>query len=84
MSWKDILKSKEEIEAYERTLDKSKEKAKSRKYTPDTRESIDAILSSLERKLARLKQLDELDGSEVAFEETMDRLSYFINLNFKE
>ena len=80
MSWKDILKS-EEIEDYERMLDKAKEKTKSRKYTPDTRESIDAILDSLERQLARLKKLDELDGSEIAFEETMDRLGYFINLH---
>lgn len=82
MSWKEILKS-EEIEDYERMLDKAKEKANSRKYTPDTRESIDAILNSLDAKLARLKKLDRLDGSEVDFEETMDRLDYFINLHYR-
>lgn len=82
MTWKDILKS-EEIEGYERMLDKAKEKANSRKYTPDTRESIDAILNSLDAKLARLKKLDRLDGSEVDFEETMDRLNYLINLHYR-
>ena len=82
MSWKEILKS-EEIEDYERMLDKAKEKANSRKYTPDTRESIDSILNSLDSKLARLKKLDRLDGSEVDFEETMDRLDYFINLHYR-
>lgn len=82
MSWKEILKS-EEIKDYERMLDKAKEKANSRKYTPDTRESIDSILNSLDSKLARLKKLDRLDGSEVDFEETMDRLDYFINLHYR-
>lgn len=82
MTWKDILKS-EEIEGYERMLDKAKERANSRKYTPDTRESIDAILNSLDAKLARLKKLDRLDGSEVDFEETMDRLNYLINLHYR-
>ncbi len=82
MTWKDILKS-EEIKGYERMLDKAKEKANSRKYTPDTRESIDAILNSLDAKLARLKKLDRLDGSEVMFEDTMDRLDYFINLHYR-
>tara|TARA_S200002703_G_scaffold80714_2_gene69638 strand:- start:2976 stop:3224 length:249 start_codon:yes stop_codon:yes gene_type:complete len=82
VTWKDILKS-EEIKGYERMLDKAKEKANSRKYTPDTRESIDAILNSLDAKLARLKKLDRLDGSEVMFEDTMDRLDYFINLHYR-
>ena len=82
MSWKEILKN-EEIKDYERMLDKAKEKANSRKYTPDTKESISAILNSLDSKLARLKKLDILDGSEVDFEETMDRLDYFINLHYR-
>lgn len=82
MSWKEILKS-EEIEDYERMLDKAKEKANSRKYTPDTKATIDAILNRLEKQLERLRK-NGLDGSEVIFEETMDRLDYFMNREYPQ
>lgn len=77
MNWKDILKS-EEMEDYERMLDRAKEKANSRKYTPDTKETINTILNQLEKQLEGLRKTG-LDGSEVLFEETMDRLNYFLN-----
>lgn len=82
MSWEDILKN-EEIEDYERMLDKAKEKANSRKYTSDTKATIDAILNRLEKELERLRK-NGLDGSEVIFEETMDRLDYFINREYPQ
>ena len=41
------------------------------------------VINSLDSKLARIKKLDRLDGSEVDFEETMDRLDYFINLHYR-
>jgi len=82
MSWEDILKN-EEIEYYERMLDKAKEKANSRKYTSDTKATIDAILNRLEKELERLRK-NGLDGSEVIFEETMDRLDYFINREYPQ
>ena len=84
MSWKDILKNEEDIEYYERDLERAKQKANSRKYTPDTRKTIDAILRKLDAQLASLKKLNELDGSEVVFEETMDRLDYFINRQYPQ
>ena len=82
MSWEDILKN-EEIEDYERMLEKAKEKANSRKYTSDTKATIDAILNRLEKELERLRK-NGLDGSEVIFEETMDRLDYFINREYPQ
>jgi len=82
MSWKDILKN-EEIEDYERGLERAKEKANSRKYTPDTKATIEAILNRLEKQLESLRKKG-LDGSEVVFEETMDRLDYFLNREYPQ
>jgi len=77
MSWKEILKSEDDIEAYERTLDKAKGKSKT-SLTPDAKESVESLLRTAEKQLERLKKLDSLDGSEVQFEETMDRLSAYL------
>ena len=84
MSWKDILKNeglKEEFEYAERALEKAKEKADSRQYTSETRKTIDAILRKLDEEFAGLQKIIE-EGKDVYFEyfeETMDRLDYFIN-----
>lgn len=83
MKWKDILKNEEDIEFYERELERAKKKVNSRKYTPDTKATIDAILNRLEKELERLRK-NGLDGSEVIFEETMDRLDYFINREYPQ
>ena len=90
MSWENILKRDgltpldiEEIKEYERSLERRKKKADSRKYTPDTKATIDAMLNRLEKELERLRK-NGLDGSEVVFEETMDRLDYFINRQYPQ
>ena len=90
MSWENILKRDglnpsdvEEIEWYEKSLERAKKKADSRKYTSETRASIDAILGRLEKELERLRRTG-LDGSEVIFQETMDRLDYFINRQYPQ
>ncbi len=90
MSWENILKKNgltplevEEIEGYERDLERAKKMADSRKYTSETRASIDAILGRLEKEIEILKK-NGLDGSEVIFQETMDSLRYYINRQYPQ
>ena len=78
MSWRDILK--EEIDwmkHYQKSLDEAKSKSKA-SLSPDDRGKVNFILREAEKALNRLKTLDELDGSEVVFEELMDSLSYYL------
>ena len=78
MSWRDILK--EEIDwmkHYQKSLDGAKSKSKA-SLSPDDRGKVNFILREAEKALNRLKTLDELDGSEVVFEELMDSLSYYL------
>ena len=78
MSWRDILK--EEIDwmkHYQKSLDEAKSKSKA-SLSPDDRGKVNFILREAEKALNRLKTLDELDGSEVVFEELLDSLSYYL------
>ena len=40
---------------------------------PNTKEKANNLLDEAEQQLEKLKQLDELDGSEVQFKETVDK-----------
>jgi ClpP class serine protease len=71
------------LEKLERTLDNTFMKiAQKEKHgnslSPNAKEKVNSLLMIAGQQLDKLKQLDELDGSEVQFKETMDKLSAYL------